>query len=139
MLLVHVPPDQFNWPCANVLTGSGDPYSTAGAEGFISAAIDKKIDVCTKVKYISGSRDMQAAIEEIMSTKCCRVTVVFGQAQDLASLFLEAHKQRYDGEWVVGDNLIAAVDDIVADLKKHLDDDSAHKLLRGVYGKEVSQ
>ena len=129
---MHVQPDHFNWTCANVLIGLGDPYSTAGAQAFELAALDSKIDVCIKAEYVSGSGDMEGAIKDILDKKCCRVTVVFGQAQDLTSLFLEAHKQHYDGEWVVGDELIVTFDGIVKDLKRQLHEPSVHKLLRGM-------
>ena len=134
-LLFYARPDHhFNWTCANILIGSGDPYSTAGAKAFESAAIDNQIYVCKKVQYESGSVDMRAAITQIMDNRCCMVTAVFGQAQDLASLFLEAHVQDYAGEWIVGDGVMADVDDLVKHLKKHLKHDSSvHKLLRGMH------
>lgn len=130
-------PDHFKWECANVLLGSGDPYSTAGAQAFVSAATDlrisnKLIKVCES-KYVSGSGNMKAAIEEIMNTKCCRLNVVFGQAQDLTALFREANTQGYEGEWLVGNEILVHLDDIVNELKRHLDDDAVHKLLRGMY------
>ena len=114
------------------MIGLGDPYSTTGAQAFEMAARKKNINVCTKAQYVSDSGDMRAAINEIMEKKCCKVNVVFGQAQDLASLFLEAHKQAYDGEWVVGDNVINSVDTIMTDLKEHLDEASVHNLMQGV-------
>ena len=90
--------------------------------------------MCKKAKYESGSVDMRAAIKQIMDNRCCMVTAVFGQAQDLASLFLEAHVQDYAGEWIVGDGVMADVDDLVKHLKKHLKHDSSvHKLLRGMH------
>ena len=129
---MHVQPDHFNWTCANVLIGLGDPYSTAGAQAFGLAAREKQMDVCTKVNFVSGSGDMEAAIKDIFDKKCCRVTVVFGQTQDLTSLFLEAHKQHYNGEWVVGDELLVNSDGIVKDLKRQLPEPSVHELLRGM-------
>ena len=130
---VHVQPDHFDWPCANVLIGLGDPYSTGGADAFEKAAKAKQIDVCKKSRYLAGSGDMAAAIEEIIAKKCCRVTVVFGQAQDLASLFLEAHKQHYPGEWIVGESLVASLDGVVNELKTHLPEPAVHELLQGTY------
>ena len=130
---MHVQPDHFNWTCANVLIGLGDPYSTAGAQAFGLAAREKQMDVCTKVNFVSGSGDMEAAIKDIFDKKCCRVTVVFGQAQDLTSLFLEAHKQHYNGEWVVGESIMGSLDGIVKSLKRHLPEPAVHKLLRGMY------
>ena len=70
--------DHFKWTCANVLIGLGDPYSTGGADAFEKAAKAREIDVCKKSRYLAGSGDMAAAIEEIIAKKCCRVTVVFG-------------------------------------------------------------
>ena len=114
------------------MIAEGDSYSTAGAKAFESAAIDSQIDVCTKVSFQSSSRNVRPVIKEIMDNRCCLVTVVFGQAQDLASLLLEAHKQNYDGEWIMGDSIKGSVDTIVNDLKKHLGEPSSvHKLLRG--------
>ena len=76
---------------------------------------------------------MKAAIEGIMNKRCCRVNVVFAQAKDLTSLFLEAHKQRYAGEWVVGESIVGALDGIVTDLRRHLAEPSVHELLRGMH------
>ena len=132
VVLMHVQLDNFNWTCANVLIGAGDPYSTAGAQAFQLAALANKIDVCIKAEYVSGSGDMEGAIKDILDKKCCRVTVVFGQTQDLTSLFLEAHKQHYNGEWVVGDELLVNSDGIVKDLKRQLPEPSVHELLRGM-------
>ena len=81
---------------------------------------------------MSGAADVKAPVQEIIAKNCCRVTVVFAQAQDLASIFLEAHKQNYEGEWIVGETVVAAVDGIVAELKTHLPEASVHKLLQGI-------
>ena len=68
-----------------------------------------------------------------MDNRCCLVTVVFGKTQDLASLLLEAHKQNYNGEWIMGDNIKGSLDTIANDLKKHLDEPSSvHELLTGM-------
>lgn len=123
----------FEWGCANLLIGSGDPYSTAGIKAFETAAIENGIDVCTKAVYEAGSTDMHAPIKKIMENSCCRVTVLFGQSQDLASLLLEAHNQKYDGEWIMGENIMGALDDVVKDLENHLDESSIHELLRGQF------
>ena len=125
--------DHFNWTCANVLIGLGDPYSIGGAEAFEKAAKDKQIDICKKSRYLASSGDMEPVIEEIIAARCCRVTVVFGQAQDLASLFLEAHRQNFDGEWIVGESLVGLVDDVVNELKTHLPEAEVHKSLQGMY------
>jgi len=132
-LMANLMADQFQWTCANVLIGLDDPYSTTGAQAFEIAAKTNNIKVCTKAQYVSGSGDMRAAISDIMDKQCCKVNVVFGQARDLASLFLEAHEQRYDGEWVVGDNVLNSVDAIMDDLKHELSPASIHKLLQGIF------
>ena len=130
---LHVQTDHFNWGCANVLIGLGDPYSTGGANAFEKAAEEKQIDVCTMAKYAPGSRkSSKEAIKEIIDKKCCLATVVFGQSQDLTSLFLEAHEQGYAGEWIVGDEMIGSLPGIVNDLKTHLPESSVHELLRGM-------
>ena len=130
---VHVQPDHFDWPCANVLIGLGDPYSTAAAKAFELEAENKQIDVCAKVEYLSQSGDMKAAIKAIIDNRCCQVTVVFGQAPDLTSLLLEAHKQSYVGEWIVGESIVANLGGIVKDLKRHIKPESSvHELLRGM-------
>ena len=134
VFLVRILPGRFNWTCANILIGSNDPFSTAGADAFEKAAIANQINVCTKAEYKAGSVDMKAAIKKIVDTRCCLVTVVFGQTQDLTSLLLEAHSQQYDGEWIVGDNILGSLGGIARDLKRHLKSDSSvHKLLRGMY------
>ena len=131
---MHVETEYFNWRCANVLVGVGDPYSTAAAKAFESAAIDNQIDVCTKANYETGSLNMKTPIEQIIDNRCCLVTVVFGQSQDISSLLLEAHRQNYAGEWIIGENVMGSLDTIVNDLSKHLDEASTHKLLRGTFG-----
>ena len=85
-----------------------------------------------KANYEPGSSDMKAPIKRLMENKCCLVTVLFGQDQDIASLLLEAHRQKYTGEWVVSENVIDGLDGIITNLRKHLDESSMHKLLRGM-------
>ena len=75
---------------------------------------------------------MEAAIQQIMDNRCCAVTVVFGQSQDLASIFVEAQAQSYAGEWVVGDNILDSYDVIVNEMKKHLAEPVVHKFMRGL-------
>ena len=82
---------------------------------------------------MSGAADVKAPVQEIIAERCCRVTIVFGQAQDLAAIFLEAHRQNYEGEWVVSETIVSSLDGIVADLKTHLLEDEVHKLLEGIY------
>ena len=130
---INVETEHFNWGCANVLAGVGDPYSTAAAKAFESAAIDNQIDVCTKANYEAGSSDMTAPIKQIINKRCCLVTVVFGQTQDVSSLLLEAHRQNYAGEWIMGDSVMRSLDTIVNNLNKHLDEGSTHRLLRGMF------
>ena len=77
---------------------------------------------------------MKAPIKQIMDARCCLVTMVFGQTQDLAALLLEAHKQNYNGEWVMGDNIMASLDGIFNDLERNLDEPSSvHELLTGMF------
>ena len=77
---------------------------------------------------------MKPVIKEIMDNRCCLVTVVFAQTQDLAALLLEAHKQNYNGEWFMGDNIKGALDTVVNRLKKNLDEPSSvHELLTGMF------
>lgn len=129
---MHVRSDYFKWTCANVLIGLGDPYSVGGAEAFAKAAGHKRIDVSEEPRYLAGSGgEIAAAIKEIIEKSGCRVTVVFGQAQDLASLFLEAHKQNYGGEWIVGESLVGSLDGVVSELKTHIPESAVHKLLQG--------
>ena len=130
---MRVKPGHFNWRCANVLVGVGDPYSTAAAKAFELAAEDNNIDVCTKANYKSGSSEMAAPIKQIIDNRCCLVTVVFGQARDTSSLLLEAHRQNYAGEWIMGDDVMGSLDTIVNDLNKHLGKRPTHKLLRGMF------
>ena len=132
-------PDEFDWQCANVLIGNGDAYSTAAAEEFLLAARSKNIDVCTQAEYVHNSGDMSAAIKKIIDNRCCTVTVVFGQTTDLAALFLEAHKQNYGGEWVVGDWVVSTIDVLINEMKRHsqrmgarLSESQIHEVLRGI-------
>ena len=121
------------WTCVNVLVGSGDPFSTGAAKAFELAAIESQIDVCNKATYTAGSGDMRQAIQQIVGKKCCLVTMVFGQDQDLISLFLEAQKQGYVGEWVVGHNVVSSRDFIIKELmKNNLTARSVHEFLRGM-------
>ena len=115
------------------MIGSGDPYSSAGAKAFELAAIDSKMDICAKATYQPGSTNMEAPIKEITDNNCCLVTVVFAQTQDLASLLLEAHKQNYAGEWVMGKNIMGSFDGVLKDLKNSLDGPSIQKVLRGKF------
>ena len=137
MFVVYAQSDRFKWSCANVLIGLGDPYSTAGAAAFESAAREKGINVCTKARYVSGSSGMSSsgvkgAITQIIENRCCLATVVFGKPEDLASLFLEANEQRYAGEWIVGDPVATSFDIVEKELKKKgLDEKSIQSLLTG--------
>ena len=96
--------------------------------------MDNQIDVCTKAHYQAGSGNMKAPIKQIVDARCCLVTMVFGQTQDLAALLLEAHKQNYNGEWFMGDNIKSSLDTVVNRLKKNLDEPSSvHELLTGMF------
>ena len=115
-----------------MLSGVGDSFSTASAAAFESAATPSGVEVCRKATYEAGSTDMRATIKKIMDKRCCLVTVLFGQAQDISSLLLEAHRQKYMGEWMIGD-IIGGLDGIISDLKNHLDEPVIHELLRGLF------
>ena len=117
----------------NLLIGLGDVYSTDLAEAFKAAATDNEIDVCTTANYDAGSSNMKAPIKEIIDNKCCLVTVLFGQIQDISSLLLEAHRQNYAGEWILPDSAKTYADAVTITLRKHLDESSIHKLLRGMF------
>ena len=62
----------------------------------------------------------------------CRVNVVFAQNEDLAQLFLEAHKQNYKGEWVVGGSLFGSLSDVARDMKNELKNSSVYEILQGM-------
>ena len=133
-------PDHFDWTCVNILLGDGDAYSTDVALAFEKAAKKVGIDVCTKASYNAGSvavedkRPMKAPIEKIMGNSCCLVTVLIAQTKDISSLLLEAHRQKYPGEWIMSENTLSSLDGIIADLKQHnMTDDSIQKLLRGLF------
>ena len=128
------PGDPFNWNCVNLLIGLGDAFSTDVANAFEAAAIENQIDVCTKATYEAGSVDMSIPIHQIIDNRCCLVTVLVGQVQDVSSLLLEGHRQGYTGEWYIPDSAKTYVDGIVRNLQKHLDDSSIHELMRGIVG-----
>ena len=113
------------------MIGEGDSYSTDGAETFALVASKMNIDICTKAEFKAGSGDMKAAIKQIIDNICCTVTVVFGQPQDLASIFVEAQVQSYAGEWVVGDKILDSYDVVVNEMKKHLTEPAIHKFMTG--------
>ena len=111
--------------------GVHDPYSADAAKAFELVAEDKKIDVCL-TKFDANPKSMEAALKEIIAKNCCQLTVVFAQVKDLVSLFLQAHKQQYTGEWIVGNSLVGSVADVVKDLERHdIPEPAVHKLLRG--------
>ena len=123
----------FEWGCVNVLRGLGDSFSTAAVSAFETAAKENRIEVCTTASYEAGSTDMEKPIKEIIDKRCCLVTVLFGQTQDISSLLLEAHKQNYAGEWIMSDNVMGSLDSIISTLQNDLDEPSIHKLLRGLF------
>ena len=125
--------DHFKWSCVNLLIGLGDAYSTDSAKAFETAAIDNDIDICTKATYETGSSDMRATIKQIIDDRCCLVTVLFGQLQDISSLLLAAHKQNYAGELVMPDAANIFLAPVVSYLRKYLDESSIHRLLRGMF------
>ena len=98
------------------------------------AAKNQQIDVFTKATYEPGSLDMRAPIKKIVDSKFCLVTVVFaGKLQDVSSLLLEAHRQNYTGEWVMPDGDNVYVGPIVNYMKKHLDEASIQRSMRGTF------
>ena len=131
-MCAHVYLGLMKWKCANLLVGVGDSFSVAAATAFESAATANGINICTKANYDSGSSDMTAPIKQIMTNRCCLVTVLFGLGRDIAPLLMEARAQRYDGEWVINENIKNSLHTITRDLKRHLDEPSIHRLLRGM-------
>ena len=134
----------FNWTCANVLESSGDSFSFFGARAFtaaiksINAINGSDFRLCT-VGYKSGDPDdIKQTITQLHDNMepgglcACRVNVVFAQNADLAQLFLEAHTQKYKGEWVVGDSLLGSLADVARDLKNELEDSSVYEILQGM-------
>ena len=75
---------------------------------------------------------MQEPIKQIMDNRCCVATVLYGQVQDVSMLLLEAHRRNYAGEWIIAES-VNYVDGIFVNLRKHLDESSIHRLLRGMF------
>lgn len=125
---MRVQTDHFNWKCANVLEGSGDGYSIDGAAAFKKAA---SVKICSQI-YTPGSTNMEKYIRDLLNKCTCGVTVVFAKFQDLVSLFVEASKQKYSGEWVVGDSLFSSIDDVVRKMTDKMSESSVHEMLRGM-------
>ena len=97
-----------------------------------AAKKDNQLDVCTVANYNAGSLDMQEPIKQIMDNRCCVATVLYGQIQDVSTLLLEAHKQNYTGEWIIPDS-VNYVEGIFVNLRKHLDESTINRLLRGMF------
>lgn len=100
----------------------------------MQAARNEDISICRQTKYVHQSGDMSATMKEIIENRCCSVTVLFGQSDDLAALFVEAYKQNYAGEWVVPD-----LPTRYNGLRKHIKDllqpnMDINKVLRGMHG-----
>ena len=93
---------------------------------------DNQLDVCTVANYNAGSLDMQEPIKQIMDNRCCVATVLYGQVQDVSMLLLEAHRRNYAGEWIIAES-VNYVDGIFVNLRKHLDESTIHRLLRGMF------
>ena len=74
---------------------------------------------------------MRTPMKQIIESRCCLVTVLFAQIEDIKSLLLEAHKQGYAGEWIVPDSAYADV--VVSYLRTQLDESSLNRLLRGMF------
>ena len=76
---------------------------------------------------------MSAPIKQIVDNRCCLVTILMGQIQDVSLLLVEAHRQNYDGEWIMPDGSNIYVDAVVHNLRKYLDQSSTNTLLRGMF------
>ena len=112
----------------------GDSYSEVGAAAFVRAASDKGINVCRTSSYQPNSADMETAISRIVQDGCCGLTVIFAQPKDIVSILLEAHKQHYAGEWLMGETAVDSYANIIAGLKEHVGTTSqVYQLMRGKY------
>ena len=127
-----VQPGDFNWKCANVLIGVRSSYSSAGADAFMEAAKKNGIDVCAESIY-EDSRDIPDAISEIIEERCCLLTVVFAHSEDIVKILVEAHRQLYTGEWLMGETIFDSQQSVTKGLKSSLGDAEAYRLLRGRY------
>ena len=61
--------------------------------------------------------------------------MAFGKPEVLSSLFEEAYKLEYPGQWLVGESEFGSFDDVVRNLTSHSrkdGDDHLHKILRGI-------
>ena len=114
-----------------------DSFSKYGARAFkaaIKAIHGKGFNLCT-VGYTAGNPDMKKTIRQLVTDPdgcACRVNVVFAQTVDLVQLFLEAHKQNYKGEWVVGGSLFGSLSDVARDMKNELKNSSVYEILQGM-------
>ena len=72
-------------------------------------------------------------MKQIIESRCCLVTVLFAQTQDVIFLLLEAHRQGYAGEWIIHLPDSAYTDGVVSYLRTQLDESSLNRLLRGMF------
>ena len=88
--------------------------------------------MCTEAKYETNSKDMSRAIEKIIYN-CCTATVLFGATQDVASLFVEAQKQAYEGEWLVGDFVVTDLAKLHKKMMANLTKKEVDEFMHGAY------
>ena len=86
-----------------------------------------------EAQYEAGSLQMEKPIKQIINKRCCVATVLYGQVQDISAALLEAHKQKYAGEWLIPGGAVALIDAITIDLRRNLPESEIHSLLRGIF------
>ena len=109
----------------------GNSFSTSGATNFTRAAKANDIEVYPE-NYHPGE-SMTQVIENVIDANKCEVIVVFATYSDYSALLLEAHKQGYKGEWILGSNSGDGVYAILQGLGKELGTEKAYEILRGEY------
>ena len=117
-------------------------------KAFENAANEEGIDVCD-ISYPADLKDISETFKLLTTPSCgctvcrCRINVAFGQPEALISLFKQAHDQKYEGQWLVGESEFGSFDDVVRNLTNHSvqnltshsredGDDHLHKILRGI-------
>ena len=88
--------------------------------------------------FKAGKKDIKNTITKLRDRGClCKVNVVFAQNAELVQLFLAAHEEDYEAEWVVGDRLNGSLAELARDVKKELEkknrkDYSVYEILQGM-------
>ena len=88
--------------------------------------------------FKAGKKDIKNTITKLRDRGClCKVNVVFAQNAELVQLFLAAHEEDYEAEWIVGDRLNGSLAYLTRDVKYELekenkDDSSVYEVLRGM-------